>query len=458
MKTTEEEKQEAVPTKVVAPATRSTSPAPRVGDATSSYRREASRTAAEVVARLSGSTTVRRSPALVVGPANDPYERAADQAAAEVVARLSNEGGALRTPGLATDPLAGGPVVRRELDDRATSWKDIDAQANSKRLAHAADDYLFDKSLAASDDDAATADKIEQQKGLVKGQHDSDALPPAFHALYATDPRAAIDQFHPTPKQLATLSARDAGKVGKGKWGALSNFEAFAANEGDEERTKRDSARSLIAAPGGDSGLFSPQEIVAHLGAFKDGAHAFLPPNVSQAIEGEVVWDGFHGWGAIKKDLDGSIVAKDANFVAPLAQANAVNAKAHGEDGIETLENELGITGKGWSNSAANPNKEMIRWVIPKPKLDPDPATTGVLLKMATGREVGADPEAWVAGGFTKGGAHEATLDAIPRDDLVAKLANREIVQKVEKYPETGDDIPKGAKGAVVGKKPAPAG
>jgi hypothetical protein len=107
-----------------------------------------------------------------------------------------------------------------------------------------------------------------------------------------------------------------------------------------------------------------------------------------------------------------------------------------------TLEDELGIPGKNWSKSVWNPLKRLVRWVIPKPKLEvKDAEAGGVLLRMATGKEVGADPDAWVAGGLTKGGAHEATLDAIPRKDLVTLLAQGEIKQKIETYPETPDNI-----------------
>jgi hypothetical protein len=58
---------------------------------------------------------------------------------------------------------------------------------------------------------------------------------------------------------------------------------------------------------------------------------------------------------------------------------------------------------------------------------------------MATGKETGAFPDQWVAGGMTKGGAHEAKLDAIPREDLVTALSQGEIKQKIEKYDTTPD-------------------
>ena len=52
--------------------------------------------------------------------------------------------------------------------------------------------------------------------------------------------------------------------------------------------------------------------------------------------------------------------------------------------------------------------------MIPKPKLKVDDKDAGVLLKMATGQETGADSKLSVAGGLTKGGASEAVMKAIP--------------------------------------------
>ena len=79
--------------------------------------------------------------------------------------------------------------------------------------------------------------------------------------------------------------------------------------------------------------------------------------------------------------------------------------------------------------------------MIPKPKLNVDEDRVGVLLEMATGQETGADPKLWVAGGLTKGGASEAVLKALPREQLIKFLADGEIRQKIEKYPETRDNI-----------------
>ncbi len=314
----------------------------------------------------------------------------------------------------------------------------------------------FDKSLEATKEDQQRAEEqIAQQKKLVQSTND---LPQVFWHVYKINPALAIKQFGLTMPQLATLAAREAGKTGEAKhWKTgetitMDNFTAFMRDEDDAERQKKDAKKGEITAP---DVLFNKTEIANHLGAFKGGAHTFIDIASSKRILG---WlndkNGFFGWGVIKQK-EGKILDRDSNFVAPLDEANAANAKAQAQNGIETLENDLGIPNKNWSSSNDNPGKNLMRWVIPKPKLDIDNEAAGVLLKMVTGREVGADPTLWVAGGFTKGGAREAKIDAIPREDLLMLLAAGEIKQKIEHYPTTGDEIPWGAgQDPVVGKSP----
>lgn len=288
-------------------------------------------------------------------------------------------------------------VVRREpLDARSTSWKDADKAANERRMAHARDQYLFDKSLQSDDvASAATGDRLADQRAEVSGKNDVGELSDAFILLYNENPEAAIKQAGFTPNQAATAHARM-------------------------------KAKGTIPKP---TELLPPAKIEAHLGKFAKGAHAFIDPSASKKIEGEVTDPRFKGWGI------------DANFVAPLDEANALNGKAHKERGIETIEDELGIPSKYWSKSAWNPEKELVRWVIPKPKLKVDDKDAGVLLEMATGQETGADSKLWVAGGLTKGGASEAVMKAIPREQLMKHLAEGQIRQKIETYPETRDGI-----------------
>lgn len=287
------------------------------------------------------------------------------------------------------------PLVQREaVDNRAESWKAIDQAASERRMAHAKDEYLFDKSLSAGDEALdATNDRMAGQKGEVAGNDVN--VSPVFAFLYKRNPALAIEQFGYTPTQAATIYARM-------------------------------KERSSIPKP---TDLLPPGQVAAHLGKFANGAHAFIDPSSSGKIEGSIEDARFKGWGI------------DANFVAPLDEANALNAKAHKERGIETIEDELGIPSKYWSKSEWNPKKELVRWVIPKPKLNLDEDSAGVVLEMATGQESGADPRLWVAGGLTKGGASEAVLKAIPRENLIKHLAEGSIRQKVETYPETRDGI-----------------
>ena len=293
--------------------------------------------------------------------------------------------------------MADSRMVRREpTDDRGTSWKAIDQAATEKRLAHAKDEYLFDKSLVAGEEATnATGQRLDEQRGTVATENDVGILSPVFLFLYTKNPDLAISQFGYNPTQAATIRAR---------------------------------LKETKSIPRPDE-LLPPSAIEAHLGKFAQGAHAFIDPTASKKIEGEITDTRFKGWGI------------DANFVAPLDEANALNAKAHKERGIETIEDELGIPSKYWSKSEWNPAKELVRWVIPKPKVNVAADTVGVLLEMATGQETGADPKLWVAGGLTKGGASEAVLKAIPREQLIKFLADGQIRQKIEKYPETRDGI-----------------
>ena len=85
-----------------------------------------------------------------------------------------------------------------------------------------------------------------------------------------------------------------------------------------------------------------------------------------------------------------------------LSEADEVHKKAEEKKGIVTLEEELGIIPFSWSKTKENPNKEMVRWTIPKPQefeLDGKK-----LLSVATGNETGAYVKEWVAGGYTLGG------------------------------------------------------
>ena len=282
-----------------------------------------------------------------------------------------------------------------ERRDPGASIAAMDKAANDKRMAHARDQYMFDKSLQSDDaSSAATGARLDDQRLQVSGQNDVE-LSDAFVLLYNENPDAAIKQAGFTPNQAATAHARMKSK-------------------------------NHIPKP---ADLLPPDKIAAHLGKFAKGAHAFIDPSASKKIEGEVTDPRFKGWGI------------DANFVAPLDEANALNGKAHKERGIETIEDELGIPSKYWSKSAWNPEKELVRWVIPKPKLQVDEEDAGVLLEMATGQETGADSKLWVAGGLTKGGASEAVMKAIPREQLVKHLADGQIRQKIETYPETRDGI-----------------
>jgi len=238
---------------------------------------------------------------------------------------------------------------------------------------------------------------------------------------------------------IAKIAAKERGQKNKweqdetGNWIETekkvdrTNLDAY--NIKDDEAAHSDKKKWLkaqedITAP---TELFSEDQINAHLGKFIEGAHAFIDPNTSNKIVNADPKQnmGFKGWGI------------DYNFVAPLNEAEALNKKALADKGIATIEKDLGIPEGNWGYHKTNPRRALIRWIIPSPDIRNINKTTGIILSMATGKEVGADPDNWRAGGLTTGGNHEAVLKAIPREDLIKQLADEKIITKEQIYENT---------------------
>jgi len=207
---------------------------------------------------------------------------------------------------------------------------------------------------------------------------------------------------------------------------AASTWDKWFIDElSPEDQAKVVEAKAKIPTP---EQIFTKEAIAKHLGKFANGAHAFIPPLLSGKIKGTIKDPNFTGWGV------------DANFVAPLDEAEALHQKALKEEGIVTLEKELGIWGYNWSKTKDNPDKKMVRWTIPKPldfKLD----NNKPFLSMATGNETGAYVNEWVAGGFTLGGNTEAVVQAIPRERLIKSIVAGEIKNETVVYPKTPNQI-----------------
>ncbi len=164
----------------------------------------------------------------------------------------------------------------------------------------------------------------------------------------------------------------------------------------------------------------STPEIAVHLKEFKEGAHAFIKPEFHEKISKEGKDGGFGGWG------------RDANFVAPLSEANSLVAEAHKKAGLLTVEQRLGIpSGKDWSwaHPQKNPESKLFRYILRKPD--------AFGLRMATGRESGAYKEEWEAGGKTLGGGSEAVIDKLSLGDLNDAKSRGDLEVKEESFPET---------------------
>jgi hypothetical protein len=241
-----------------------------------------------------------------------------------------------------------------------------------------------------------------------------------------------------TKEQIATAQARlfgdvEVNKVEKGEsvLKPASTWDKwFIDSLSPEDKEKVVAAKARIPAP---EQIFTEEAIAKHLGGFAEGAHAFVEPNMSEKIVGDVYDVNFKGWGA------------DANFVAPLKEAEALHQQALKEQGIVTLEKVLGIGGNSWSKTATNPDKKMVRYTIPKP-LDFKLEDNKPFLSIATGNETGAYVNEWVAGGFTLGGMTEAVVKAIPRYKLLKSLAEGKITMKTVVYAKTPDNIDKETK------------
>ena len=199
------------------------------------------------------------------------------------------------------------------------------------------------------------------------------------------------------------------------------------ANLTEESKREVAAAKAKIPKP---KDIFTEAAIAKHLGEFAAGAHAFIDPDTSGKIIGTINDPKFKGWGV------------DANFVTPIEEANKAHAKAlASNNGIITLETELGIGKYMWSRSNWNPAKKMVRWRIPSP-LDLKLENNEPFLSMVTGNEIGALVHEWVAGGFTLGGMTEAVVQAIPRESLM-KLMGPEgkITNETVDYDKTPDNI-----------------
>ena len=101
-----------------------------------------------------------------------------------------------------------------------------------------------------------------------------------------------------------------------------------------------------------------------------------------------------------------------SNFVAPLSDAESLLKKAKNENGIATLEEELGIPEGRWA-SATN---SIYRFIVHDP--------TRFDLRLPEGMEGGAYQNEWVLGGQTLGGAAEAVINAMSLEDLKKNVAN----------------------------------
>jgi hypothetical protein len=225
-------------------------------------------------------------------------------------------------------------------------------------------------------------------------------------------------------------AARAPSKAKKG-WGKIASTveKSKSFNEGKTPSKKSASSAKTVSAGGAwlASQVGSQEKIGSvddymgsrddaesaqskHLSQFLGGGHAFITPWVHKQI-----WNlnedgsGWGGWG------------RDANFIAPLGEADALVAKASapGARGIWDLEVALGIPEGQWVKGCA-PDYHIFRYLVR------DPVALG--LRIPSGNESGAygswwnkdkyQAGQWEPGGETEGGAAEAVIDKISLDKL----------------------------------------
>ncbi len=350
----------------------------------------------------------RRAARAAITPAHAPPARDEDERAP---ARPPHDGGNLLTR--LTGPAAGpAPFVQRK---QTLASRDADWAANQARYAVAP--FVQRKQTPASRD----ADQ--------PGDH-TTGLPETPHAA---------------PGETGVM------QFAKGMWGkvqgGLKDIPALM-DDASQEKTKtkqgttwarRMDKTDRISDP---TAYMSTPEVAAHLEEFKEGAHAFIKPEFHEKINKEWKDGGFGGWG------------RDANFVAPLSEANSLVAEAHKKAGLLTVEQRLGIpSGKDWSwaHPQKNPENKLFRYILHKPD--------AFGLRMATGRESGAYKEEWEAGGKTLGGGSEAVIDKLSMGDLSDAKSRGDLEVKEESFPETpttGGDAQGGAAPSAGATPPAP--
>jgi hypothetical protein len=191
-------------------------------------------------------------------------------------------------------------------------------------------------------------------------------------------------------------------------------FRALAAARAAREKKTRTAGGAFIASQvnskekiGATAAYTTPEQRDGHLGEFMKGAHAFVSNDAYLKITGRHLTEAnFNAWGS------------DSNFVAPLAEADALVKLAAGPDGrgLFQLEQELGIPPSSWVNQCKSSDYAIWRFKILKPQV--------LNIRIPAGSEYGAygswvDKEGnahrgeWRPNGQTLGGAREAVIDKV---------------------------------------------
>ena len=182
-----------------------------------------------------------------------------------------------------------------------------------------------------------------------------------------------------------------------------------------EERTRIGPTEAYMGAKGAANSAHAE-----HLEKFAAGGHSFITDWAHRKIRGvDTEWN-FDGWGT------------DANFVGTPSAAQALvdeASKPHGY-GLYYLEQSLGVADGNWVSSCEPIHYGIWRYHVRNP--------AALNIRMASGAESQAyspwydkanafHEGEWVPKGQTLGGADEAVVDALPRDQFNAAVDNGSI-------------------------------
>ena len=271
-------------------------------------------------------------------------------------------------------------------------------------------------------------DKRKEQKSTVDGtgggSNVSTTDPTEIHDLKKANSDLTLVKDDQETIQWITKLAREAGAAGReDAWFTDKDGKKFYQYK---EITNWDASNAKKLRIPHWRDYLTNAYVYKHLAKFAGGGHAFVPMEAHKKVMGLHLKVDFGGWG--NKD----------QFITPIDEANVLSDDAQKDEGIKTLEKVCGLPEASW---AANADKKVARYFVPSTTILPPKSEEEAKfqVQMVTGQEYGAHVDFWNAGGITSGGLSEAKIKAVPRETLLLKISQNEIIQDIETYKKTPD-------------------